>query len=141
MDVRQITPRYFVSPQLDVSDLVAAAKAGFTTVICNRPNGEVPPSHQSDAIAAAAKAAGLDFHVLELTHQTMTPENIAAQRDFITASTGPVLAYCASGTRCSVIWALGQAGSMPVDDILATTTKAGYDLAGLRSRLADIAGD
>lgn len=138
MEPRQITPRYFVSPQIDAEDLAATAKSGFTTVICNRPNAEVPPSHQSDAIRAAAKAAGLDFQVLELTHQTMTPENIARQRDMIAGSVGPVLAYCASGTRCSVIWALGQAETSSVDDILATTTKAGYDLSGLRSRLEDI---
>lgn len=139
MEPRQITSRYFVSPQIDPQDLAAAAEAGFTTVICNRPNSEVPPSHQSDAIAAAAKAAGLEFQVLELTHQTMTPDNIARQRDMIAASSGPVLAYCASGTRCSIIWALGQANNTPVDDILATASKAGYDLSGLRPRLQDIA--
>ena len=137
MEPRQITPRYFVSPQIDAEDLVAAAKSGFTTVICNRPNSEVPASHQSEAIRAAAIAAGLKFEVLELTHLTMTPQNIARQRDLIAASAGPVLAYCASGTRCSVIWALGQAETMSADDILATTTKAGYDLSGLRPRLEE----
>ncbi|MFT4961091.1 MAG: hypothetical protein ACI92Z_002177 [Paracoccaceae bacterium] len=138
MKPRQITPRYFVSPQINAEDLAAAAKSGFTTVICNRPNAEVPPSHQSDAIKAAALAAGLEFQVLELTHQTMTAENIARQRDIIAGSAGPVLAYCASGTRCSVIWALGQAETMPVDEILATTSKAGYDLGGLRPRLQEV---
>lgn len=141
MEPRQITPRYFVSPQIEAEDLVAAASSGFTTVICNRPNAEVPPNQQSDAIGAAALAAGLDFQVLELTHQTMTAENIARQRDIIEASTGPVLAYCASGTRCSVIWSLGQVDTMPVDEILATTTSAGYDLSGLRPRLEELSGD
>ena len=138
MEPRQITPRYFVSPQINAEDLVVAAKSGFTTVICNRPDSEVPPSHQSDAIKAAALAAGLEFQVLELTHQTMNAENIARQHDIITSSTGPVLAYCASGTRCSVIWALGQTDTLSIDEILATTIKAGYDLSGLRPRLQDI---
>lgn len=141
MEPRQITPRYFVSPQISVDDLVAAANSGFTTVICNRPNAEVPASHQSDVIRDAAIAAGLDFQVLELTHQTMTPDNIARQRDMIAASAGPVLAYCASGTRCSVIWALGQADTMPADDILATTNNAGYDLSELRPRLVEMSGN
>jgi uncharacterized protein (TIGR01244 family) len=48
---------------------------------------------------------------------------------------GPVLAYCASGTRCSVLWSLVKAGSMPTDEILQATAKAGYDLSGLRPRL------
>ena len=140
MDPRQLTPTYSVSPQISVEDMPAIAAAGFTMVICNRPDTEVPPSHQAATIGAAAREAGLDFEVLELTHQTMTPENIERQRDIIAASSGPVLAYCASGTRCSVIWALGQAGQMDTDDILRTTAAAGYQLDQLRPAL-DAASD
>ena len=135
MDIRQITPRYAVSPQIDPEDIAAIKAAGFTTVICNRPDEEVPPSHRADQVAEVARAAGLTFHVLPLTHQTMTPENVARQRSLIEGSEGPVLAYCASGTRCSVVWSLGQAGHLPVDQIMQATANAGYDLAGLRPQL------
>ncbi len=135
MDARQITPRYFVSPQIAAEDIPAIAEAGFKAVICNRPDAEVPPSHQADAIRAAVEAAGLRFDVLELTHQTMTPDNVALQRDLAEGCDGPVLAYCASGTRCSVIWALGQAGEQSADDILAATAAAGYQLEQLRPAL------
>ena len=135
MDPRQITPRYSVSPQIAIEDLPAIAAAGFTTVICNRPDAEVPPELQSAQVREAARNAGLDFHVLELTHQTMTPDNVARQRDLIEASGGPVLAYCASGTRCSVVWALGQAGQSSADEILSATSAAGYNLENLRPAL------
>lgn len=135
MDIRQITDSYFVTPQIAVEDIPAIAEAGFTTIICNRPDAEVPPSHQAAALAQAAEAAGLVFEVLPLTHQTMTEDNIAKQSAFIAGSTGPVLAYCASGTRSSVIWALGQAGQMSADTILTRTTAAGYQLEALRPRL------
>ena len=135
MDIRQITPRYAVSPQIAPADIAAIAAAGFTTVICNRPDEEVPPSHRADAVAEAAMAAGLVFHILPLTHQTMTPERVAQQRSLIDEASGPVLAYCASGTRCSVVWSLGQAGHLPVDQIMQATAQAGYDLAGLRPQL------
>lgn len=138
MDIRQITPRYAVSPQIDPEDIAAIKAAGFTTVICNRPDEEVPPSHQANAVAAQAQAAGLAFHILPLTHQTMTPANVARQRALIEESQGPVLAYCASGTRCSVVWSLGQAGHLPVDQIMQATASAGYDLAGLRPQLTAI---
>ena len=139
MDARQLTPRYNVSPQISVQDLPVIAAAGFTTVICNRPDVEIPLDQQSAAIRAAAEAAGLNFEVLELTHQTMTLENVARQKALIDASDGPVLAYCASGTRCSVVWALGQAGEMPVDEILATAAAAGYNLENLRPALMQLA--
>jgi uncharacterized protein (TIGR01244 family) len=139
MQFRRLSPRYHVSPQIAPEDLPAIAAAGFATVICNRPDTEVPASHQADAIDRAVRAAGLRFEVLELTHQTMTQQNIARQQEIIAASEGPVLAYCASGTRSSVIWALGQAGRMTADDILATTTAAGYQLEGLRPTLEQLA--
>ena len=154
MDIRQVTPRYSVSPQIDPSDLAAIKAAGFTKVICNRPDEENPPSHQAAAMAEAAEAAGIAFEVLPLTHQTMTPENVTRQFDMVDGADGPVLAYCdtdnlwarkgtdgpvlaycASGTRCTVIWALSQAGKLSADEILGTAAKAGYMLEQLRPRL------
>ena len=141
MEIRPITPRYAVSPQISVEDVPAIADAGFVKVICNRPNVEVPADMQSDAIGDAVRAAGMEYEVLELTHQTMTPENVALQRKLAESCGGPVLAYCASGTRASVVWALGQCDRMSADDILNATTKAGYTLDNLRPILEQIRGD
>ncbi len=140
MEIRPITPRYAVSPQITVEDVPAIADAGFVKVICNRPNTEVPPDQQSDAIGQAVREAGMEYEVLELTHQTMTPENVALQRDLAESCGGPVLAYCASGTRCSVVWALGQCDRLSTDEILDATGKAGYALDGLRPALEQLRG-
>ncbi|MDJ0823549.1 MAG: TIGR01244 family sulfur transferase [Paracoccaceae bacterium] len=140
MQIRPLSPRYNVSPQITVEDVPALVEAGITTVICNRPDAEVPPPFQADAIGAAVQAAGLRFEVLPLTHQTMTPQNVMRQAEMVAASDGPVLAYCASGTRCSVIWALGRAAEMAPDDILRATAEAGYDLGGLRPTLEALHG-
>ena len=139
MDIRQISPLYAVSSQLSVEHLPAIAAAGIKTVICNRPDTEVPVDQQFAAIRAAAEAAGLRFEVLELTMETMTPQNIARQNALITGSEGPVLAYCRSGTRCSIVWAMTQAGKMSTGDILAATTAAGYELSGLAPTLDQMA--
>ncbi|SDW17173.1 TIGR01244 family protein [Ruegeria halocynthiae] len=141
MEIRPITPRYAVSPQILVEDVPTIAQAGFVKVICNRPNVEVPPDQQSDAIGQAVRDAGMEYEVLELTHQTMTPENIALQRDLAESCSGPVLAYCASGTRCSVVWALGQCNRLSTDEILDATGKAGYALDNLRPALEQLRED
>lgn len=142
MQTRQITPRYSVSPQIIPEDFRAIAEAGFRRVICNRPDSENPAELQSDAMRVAAEAAGLEFEVLPLTHQTMTPDNIAVQDRLVAEASGPVLAYCASGTRCTVIWSLGRAmaDEMSTDDILKTAADAGYQLDGLRPTLDAIRG-
>ena len=138
MDIRKVTPRYHVSPQISVEDVADIKAAGFSKVICNRPDAEVPPSHQADAIGAAVIDAGLTFEVLPLTHQTMTPENVGKQADMVDQADGTVLAYCASGTRCTVVWALSQAGKMDTDEILRIAAEAGYDLGGLRMALDNL---
>lgn len=139
MDIRPLTLHYAVSAQINVDDLAKIAEAGIKTVICNRPDTEIPPELHHAKIRAAAVAAGLNFVTLELTMQTMTPANIARQHAMIENSEGPVLAYCRTGTRCSVIWALTQVGLMSTDDILAAATTAGYDLSGLAPTLDQMA--
>jgi len=141
MDIRQISPTYAVTPQIDVEDIPAIAAAGFKTIICNRPDAEVPPSHSAAAIEAAATAAGIDFIVNPVTHQGLNMEMVKVQNDAIDASAGPTLAYCASGTRSSIVWSLGQAGDLPTDEIIAATAAAGYDLAGMRGQLDALAGN
>lgn len=139
MDIRKITDSYSVAPQITPEDLAAIRAAGFSTVICNRPDGEVPADLNAATMQAAAEAAGLEFHDLPLTHDTMSPQRIARHRAICENATGPVLAYCASGTRCTVVWALGQAGHRPVNEIVSTALAAGYDLAQLKPRLEELA--
>lgn len=138
MDMRQITANYFVAPQIETADAQGIAAAGIKTVICNRPDAEVGPDFQADAIEAAIFSQGLKFVRLPLTHQTMNPENVKRHESAVAQSDGPVLAYCASGTRSTIVWALGQAGKMEIDDILAAARSGGYDLENLRPTLEAI---
>lgn len=139
MDIRQLTPDYAVSPQVDPADFAAIAAAGFRTVINNRPCDEIPPSHHADVMREAAEAAGLNYAVLPLTHMTINPQTATSQMDICAASDGPVLAYCASGTRCTIIWAFGQAREMDAEIIVNTAAQHGYDIAMMRRQLAELA--
>lgn len=131
MDIRQLTPRYYVAPQISCEDMEDLRAAGITLILCNRPDGEVPPSHCAETIRAAAEAAGLTFAEQPLTHQSMVPEIIAANKDKGAATDQVVLAYCASGTRSCIAWALGQAGETPAQDIVEAARAAGYDLTNI----------
>ncbi len=135
MDIRHLTPTYAVSPQIDPSDLEAIAAAGFKTVISNRPDGEIPSSHHAAMMESAAKAAGLAFVFIPVTHQSLNMDMVNGQAAAMASAGGPVLAYCASGTRSSIVWSLSQAGEMPTDEIIAATTAAGYALDGMRGQI------
>lgn len=139
MDIREITPRYSVSPQISAEDIPAIVAAGFTCVICNRPDGEIPASHHASVIEAAAKAAGLTFVVNPLTHETMTPDRLQLQRQSLEASEGKVLAYCASGTRSTVAWMFGHADALDADTLLDAAAAGGYQLEALRPQIEYLA--
>lgn len=139
MDIRFVTDTYAVSPQIEPADLPAIKEAGFTTVICNRPDEEIPTEVQAEAIRIATEAAGLTFILNPVTHQGLNMEMVATQMQALSDEKSKVLAYCASGTRSSIVWSLGQAGKMKTDAIINATAGAGYELEGLRPRLDALA--
>lgn len=141
MDIRPLTPDYAVSPQVNPEDFVAIAAAGYTTVINNRPCDEIPPSHHAEVMQGAALAAGLTYIALPLTHQMINKDGAAAQKAACDAASGPVFAYCASGTRCTIVWAIGQSGVMEPDAIISAAADQGYDISMMRGQLAAVQGD
>ena len=131
MQIINISGLYNVSPQISVTDIELLSEKGFEKIICNRPDFEVPPNFQSNVIEKVAAEIGLSFEYHPLTFENMYAENIEKQMAFIKESKSPVLAYCTSGTRSAAIWALGQIGKMPKEEILKTTLESGYNLEGL----------
>ncbi|MBL9074965.1 TIGR01244 family sulfur transferase [Tabrizicola sp.] len=139
MDIRAITPDYAVSPQIEPGDLPAIKAAGYVTVIDNRPDGEIPPHLHTAEMRKAAEALGLVFVANPVIGGQLTLENVAAQRAAIATSTGPVFAYCASGNRSSIVWALANAGKRPADELVGLPARFGYQLDHLRPQIEALA--
>ena len=135
MDIRALTPTYAVSPQIDPEDLPAIKAAGYVTVIDNRPDGEILPDLHSDVMRQAVEALGLTFVANPIIGGALTEANVIAQRAAMVASDGPVFAYCASGNRSSVVWALAHAGERPADELIGIPARFGYNLEHLRPLL------
>ncbi|MBR9842023.1 MAG: TIGR01244 family phosphatase [Rhodobacteraceae bacterium] len=141
MDTRKITETYSVAPQISPEDMPALAEAGFTHVLCNRPDEEIPANLHADTMRAAAEAAGLIFVVNPVSNAGMTPENIARQQEVIDTDGARILAYCRSGTRSTFVWGLVNAGRLAPETILEAAAEAGYDLSPLRPYLEAQSGD
>lgn len=141
MDIRALTPTYAVSPQIELADLPAIKAAGYTTVIDNRPDGEIPPHLHTPHMKAAAEALGLNFVANPVIGGALTMENVRQQSKVMAEATGPVFAYCASGNRCSVVWALMNAGQRSTDDLIGTPAKYGYNLEPLRGQIEALAAE
>ena len=140
-EFRSLSPDFAVaSRHLRAEDIARAAAEGFKLIVCNRPDNEEPGQPSEAEIKAAATAAGLGFR--SLPYKGQTPPGIVAETALMLDETnGPVLAYCRTGTRSTMAWALAQAlsGTQPPDDIIASAAKAGYDLSGARGVIETLA--
>mgnify|MGYP000456208693 CR=1 FL=1 len=135
MDIRQITQDYAVSPQITSADIPKIKAAGFQSIMCNRPDDEEFGQPDFESIAQAARDAGLEVRCVPIVSGMVTPQ---AAQDFATALAQmpkPMLAYCRSGTRCTMLWSIANHGKLSGEDIINATRNAGYDMAGLVRQL------
>lgn len=140
-DFRRLSPAVLASPQITVEQVAEAAGLGVAVIVNNRPEGEAPDQTPGPAIEQAAHAAGLDYVAIPVTHAGFSAPQVAAMRGALDrAGEGGVLAYCRSGTRSTLLWALAeaQAGKSP-DALAAAAAAAGYDLTGIRGLLDALA--
>jgi len=140
MKISHLAPDFAVSPQITPEDVAALKQAGFTTIICNRPDAEVGPDLQAAVIREAAINAGMSFIEAPVMPGSMPPEALDAVNAALAENGAQVFAYCRSGTRSSFAWALAMAGTLPVAEILTAGQKAGYDLGSLGPALNARAG-
>ena len=131
-DIRQVTPGFAVAPQIEPDDMAELATRGFRLVINNRPDGETPDQPTSAEMASAADIAGLDYYYIPVRGGP-GPAEVAAMATAVAEAEGPVLAFCRSGTRSIVTWALGQAasGERPRDELVQLGRHAGYELSSV----------
>ena len=133
--IRLVTEDFSVSPQIALSDLKVAASQGVKRVICNRPDDEDAGQTNSTEARAATEALGMSYVHIPVRGGP-TPDQVEEMRTAISDAGGSVLAYCRSGTRSIVTWAIGQmvSGEREVPELIALGTAAGYDLSSVLRR-------
>lgn len=137
MDIRPLTPELSVSPQITAADIDAIKAAGYRSLICNRPDGEGADQPLFSELEQAARQAGLEAHYLPAESGKVSDEQGAAFGAMMLRLPKPVLAYCRTGMRSTTMWALSQANSHSLPNILECAHKAGFDLAGVVRRIAN----
>jgi len=108
-----VTEKFSVAGQPEIADFGELRRLGFRTVINNRPDGEDDSQPGTEAEAAAAKAAGLDYVFIPVTSTSMADDDVRRFGEALAASKGPVIAHCRSGARAFYMWVL--AGNAEVE--------------------------
>ncbi|WP_380873343.1 TIGR01244 family protein [Sphingomonas sp. DBB INV C78] len=134
---RKIDDSISVAGQISPADVAEAAKLGFAMIVNNRPDDEQPGQPSSAEMQAAAEAAGLAYRAIPITHAGFSQPQVEAMRAALADATGPVLAFCRSGTRSTFVWALARGAEGDAGDTLAAkAAAAGYDISPIRGFLA-----
>ncbi len=130
---RKLTDGVYASPQITLDDIAEAAAMGVKLIVNNRPEGESDDQVPGAEIEAAARAAGMDYVAIPVTHSGFSEPQVVTMAKALDEADGPVLAYCRSGTRSTLLWALSEASQGGDPDALTNmAAKAGYDVSPVR---------
>ena len=132
----KLTEQVWASPQISLDEVALAADQGVCLIINNRPEGESDDQTSGDQIAAAASAHGIAYVAIPVTHSGFSQTQVTAMSDALAGTKGKILAYCRSGTRSTLLWALAQAseGADP-HTLTEQAALAGYDLGPVRAMM------
>lgn len=139
-DFRKLSDNVLASPQLTLADVEAADRIGVGLIVNNRPEGEADDQTPGPVIEAAARAGGMDYLAIPIGHGGFSEAQVRAMAEALAGADRMVLAYCRSGTRSTLLWALARAaeGADPAA-IAAAAAAAGYDVAPVRLAMDTLA--
>ena len=139
MAIRQLTDSLYIAPQLTEADVQEAVRLGIQTVICNRPDGEEENQPAFAEVQNWFKEAGIN----QFSHQpVVAPQinaaDVAAFQNLLQQSPAPILAFCRTGTRCSLLWGYHQVQhGASVAEVVAAAEQAGVNLSNFEARLQE----
>jgi sulfide:quinone oxidoreductase len=135
MKFAKINHELTVSDQITIEDLKEIHAQGYKTIFCNRPDQESEDQLAFSLIEKEAQNLGIKAIHQPVIGGQISDVDIAQFDAYFKGAPKPIFAYCRTGTRCSTLWALSHASTLPIDDILSKAQNAGYDLSSLRDRL------
>ncbi len=135
---KQITPVFAVSPQITEQDVELAVASDIKTIISNRPDGEESGQPDAATIAAVAARYGINFVHIPVVIGSISDADVEKMDAAFTKANGPVLAFCRSGGRAAMMWALTQSGRMEPSVLLKTAEAAGYNIGSIAPRLRPV---
>ena len=109
MQTKQIHANLHVTGQIKPADIANLKELGFRSIISNRPDGEGAGQPAFADIATAAENHGLEARHLPVlpVQGGITGQILHGFAEALAELPGPILAYCRSGARSEMLYALG----------------------------------
>ncbi|MEO8547124.1 MAG: TIGR01244 family sulfur transferase [Sphingomicrobium sp.] len=127
--IRQLDDRTLVSGQISPGDVAEFVRQGVTMIVNNRPDGEDEGQPHSAEIEEAAAQAGVEYRFIPIV-RGIGPADVHAMQDAIReCGDGKLLAFCRSGNRSTLAWAVARAeDGVSREELERCAAQAGVDL-------------
>ena len=135
MKLAILTPNISALPQPAADDIGELADRGYRSIIGNRPDGEAPDQPKWNDLKAAALARGMEAVHIPVVASRIDEADIRAFREALARLPKPIAAFCRTGTRSTILWALANEAGLTADERIKVAAKEGYDLEPFRGHL------
>jgi uncharacterized protein (TIGR01244 family) len=127
--LRQLDPKTLVAGQIAPGDLPQLKAQGVTLLVNNRPDNEEPGQPLSAEFERAAAEAGVEYRHVPVV-RGIGPAEVEAMREALTSvSEGKLLAFCRSGYRSTLCWAVAcREQGVPRKEVERCAAEAGFSL-------------
>lgn len=135
MQDKRLTTDLAVGPQIGPGDAETLAGLGFRSIIANRPDGESPDQPPFAWIEAGARQHGLETRYIPVVASRIGSDDVEAFRNALRELPKPVFAFCRTGTRSTLLWALANPDALTPEDRIRIAGSHGYDISAFRPSL------
>jgi len=135
MNLKPLSPNLSVTPQIEIAEVADLAARGFRSIIGNRPESEAPDQPDWSSLVAEAERHGMSACQIPVVLGQIGPDDVERFAEALRDLPTPIAAFCRTGTRSAMLWALANPDGLSVDERIATAAAQGYDLAPLRARM------
>lgn len=137
MEPRWLDDTLAVAEQLSADDFPRLAELGVRELLCLRPDDEDGDYLTAAEARTLAEAHGMRFVHVPVRGTDVTPEALDAIEAALAGAEEKSLAYCRSGRRVAVAWAMVQIhDGRPTPEVLASAAAHGFDLLELEPQLS-----
>jgi sulfide:quinone oxidoreductase len=135
MNLKPLSPVFSVTPQIEAADIAEVAARGFKSIIGNRPEAEAPDQPAWNSLVAEAERHGMSARQIPVVPGQITPDAVSRFAEALRELPAPIAAFCRTGTRSAMLWALANPEGLSVNERIAVAAAQGYDIAPLRERM------
>lgn len=103
--IHRIAEDFATTGQLEEDDVAQLARAGFRSIVNNRPDFEGGPQQPtSEALRAAAEAAGLAYAHLPVVPNRIGGQDVERFGELLEKLPKPIVGFCRSGSRAHKLY-------------------------------------